>query len=141
MLINAFKKIVEDHQDYKLYIYGEGRLRVELKKQIHELGLTKAVFLPGNVSNIHEKISDAEMFVLSSNYEGLSNALLEVIENNLNGLIVPIGGEEEIIKSIKLLISDENLRNNISQNARMTASKFKANAITRKWEKIIAYEY
>lgn len=159
MLINAFKKILEDHQDYKLYIYGEGRLRVELKKQIHELELTKAVFLPGNVSNIHEKIADAEMFVLSSNYEGLSNALLEammigipcistdcagsneVIEDNLNGLIVPVGGEQEIIKGIKLLISDENLRNNISQNARITASKFKANAITRKWEKIIAYEY
>lgn len=158
MLISAFRKILDDNKDYKLYIYGEGKLREELIKQIKELELTEAVFLPGNVSNIHEKIADAEIFVLSSNYEGLSNALLEammiglpcistdcagsneVIEDNVNGLIVPVGGEEEIIKSIKQLISDEDLRNKISQNARTTATKFKASVITKKWEKIIAYE-
>lgn len=155
MLISAFKKVHDDYPDYKLYIYGEGNLRDTLTKQIRELELTEAVFLPGNVSNIHEKIADAEIFVLSSNYEGLSNALLEammiglpcistdcagsneVIQNRKNGIIVPIGSEKELIKAIKSLISDYDTRSKISQGALNTSKDFNMDIIVQKWQKII----
>ncbi|NPV51421.1 MAG: glycosyltransferase family 4 protein [Candidatus Methanofastidiosum sp.] len=155
MLIRAFKKVHDNYPEYKLYIYGEGKLRDALVKQIKELGLTNAVFLPGNVSNIHEKIADAEMFVLSSNYEGLSNALLEammmglpcistdcagsneVIQNGENGILVRVGSEEELIEAIKLLISDYNIRSKISEGAVKSSTNFNADIIVKKWQEII----
>ena len=50
--------------EYSLFIYGDGPLRTELVKQVDALGIAHAVFLPGVVPDVHEKIADAEMFVL-----------------------------------------------------------------------------
>ena len=112
MLINSFKKINEYNKEYRLYIYGEGGLREKLEMQVRDLELQDYVFLPGNFIDIHKKISDADIFVLSSRYEGLSNALLEammmgipcistnyagvneIIVNGYNGILVP--NEDEI---------------------------------------------
>jgi glycosyltransferase involved in cell wall biosynthesis len=46
LLINAFSKVIEEYPDFKLYIYGEGKLRNELINQIEYLSLTNNVFLP-----------------------------------------------------------------------------------------------
>lgn len=155
MLIKAFKKVHESYPDYKLYIYGEGRLRCSLTNQIQSLGLEEHVFLPGNVSDIHEKISDAEMFVLSSNYEGLSNALLEammmglpcistdcagsneVIQNNINGLLIPIRSEDKLAEGMLLLITNKDLSAQISKKSKITSREFECENIIEKWEAII----
>lgn len=155
MLIRAFKKVHEDYPDYKLYIYGEGELREKLTLQIQQLKLVETVFMPGNVLKIHEKMADAEIFVLSSNYEGLSNALLEamtiglpcistdcagsneIIINGENGILIPIGSEKELIKSIKLLISNQNLRCKLSLASIKTAKSFNADIVNSKWQDII----
>ena len=110
MLIDAFSKIA-DKTDQNLIIYGEGRLRQPLEEQIERLGLTDRVFMPGNTDNIVGDVGSARLFVLSSDYEGLPNALLEalamgvpsistdcpcggprmVMADGENGLLVPIG--------------------------------------------------
>ncbi|WP_156573213.1 glycosyltransferase family 4 protein [Bacillus luti] len=155
LLIRSFGKMKADFPEYSLYIYGEGALRDKLTKLIEELKLTKSVFLPGNISNIHERIVDAEMFVLSSNYEGLSNALLEamviglpcistdcagsneVIEHEKNGLIVPIGSEEDLIKAMKLLAANSEIRDKISKGAKKTSENFDVNVVVDQWISII----
>lgn len=159
MLINAFKRIHDLYPDYSLYIYGEGNLRTSLIKQIKFLGLEEYVFLPGNVENIHKKIADAEMFVLSSNYEGLSNALLEammmglpcistdcagsneVIQNNINGLLTPIGDVHKLAECMKSLINDKELSANISRESQITANQFQSEIVVRKWESVIENSY
>lgn len=155
MLINAFKKVHDDYPEYKLFIYGEGRLRNQLLKQIQALKLDEAVFLPGNVSNIHEKISDAEMFVLSSNYEGMSNALLEammmglpcistdcagsneIIVDNVNGLLTPIGCADKLSECMIRLINDKELSALISKESKISAKAFDTEELIKKWESII----
>jgi len=155
MLINAFKKVHDEYPEYKLYIYGEGKLRDTLTSQIQELGLTECVFLPGNVSNIHEEIADAEMFVLSSNYEGLSNALLEammmglpcistncagsneVIKHEKNGLLVTIGSEEELSKAMKIIIQDPELAKRIRHNSLLSATVYDSKRVIKVWDDII----
>lgn len=155
LLIHAFKKVHDYYSDYNLYIYGEGELRNKLTNLINELGLEKSVHLPGNISNVHEKISKAEIFVLPSNYEGLSNALIEammmglacistncagsneVIQSGNNGLIVPIKSEKELIKAIELLIVDTTTRVRVSQSAKNTAEEFKIGIVLKQWENII----
>lgn len=155
MLIRAFKKIHNDYPEYKLYIYGEGKLRETLTKQIRELELSKAVFLPGNVSNIHEKIADAEMFVLSSNYEGLSNALLEammmglacistdcagsneVIQNGKNGILVPVGSVDKLTAAMKQLIQNREFAIQLGREAKITSKLFDRESVLEKWKLII----
>lgn len=113
MLIRAFAKIASKYPDYTLFIYGEGPLRRDLESLIKTLHLGNQVFLQGFKKNIHELISDAEFFILSSDFEGLSNALLEamcmgipcittnvsgideVIHDKINGVLVSPGDEEK----------------------------------------------
>ena len=113
MLIRAFAKIASKYPDYTLFIYGEGPLRRDLEILIKTLHLGNQVFLQGFKKNIHEFISDAEFFILSSDFEGLSNALLEamcmgipcittnvsgideVIHDKINGVLVSPGDEEK----------------------------------------------
>lgn len=155
MLINAFNKIHDNYPEYTLHIYGEGKLRWTLTKQIQFLEIEEYVFLPGNVPDIHENIADAEMFVLSSDYEGLSNALLEammmglpcistdcagsneVIQNNVNGLLTPIGDADKLAECMKRLINDKEFSYKISKESQITSRKFHIDTVIRKWESII----
>ena len=155
MLIDAFSMVVKKHPEYVLEIYGEGKERQNLEKQIHELGLENYVFLPGNKKNLHECIKDAEIFVLPSNFEGLSNALLEammmgfgcistncagsdeVIVSGENGILVPVGNKEELEKAIINLIENEQLRIKIARNGKKSVEKFKVENIIDQWTKVI----
>lgn len=155
LLIRAFTLLSNDYPDYCLYIYGDGVLKDELQKQIDDIGLNAKIFLPGKFENIHEKISDAKIFVLSSNHEGQSNALLEamtmglpcistnvhgvdeIIENGVNGFIVERDNVQMLYETMKMLIDDESLRRKISDNALITSKVFDANIILKKWEEAI----
>lgn len=155
MLINAFFKIYKMHPEYRLYIYGEGNLRDSLTRQIHNLNLDDKVFLPGTVSNIHEMIADAEIFVLSSDYEGLSNALLEammmglpcistdcagsneVIEDEKNGLLVPVGNTEKLTEAINRLINNKEFAAELGKGAKASSVIFNCENVIRKWEMVI----
>ncbi len=79
LLIDAFNEFHKTHTDYTLEIFGTGKLEDDLKNQISELGLGNEVILYGFVPDIHTKIADARFPVLSSAFEGLSNALLEAM--------------------------------------------------------------
>lgn len=155
MLISAFAEILKLYPHYTLVIYGEGPLRKELESLIEKKGLVHIVQLPGNVKNIHSCISDAEIFVLPSDYEGLSNALLEamamglacittdcagsdeVIENGFNGIITPVGDQDKMQDAIEKLISSKDLQILFRHNARETAKRFGSISVYKQWKQII----
>lgn len=156
MLVSAFSRIHNAFPDYTLTIYGEGPLRGELQAQIEDLKLEDAVFLPGNVLDLHEQIKDAAIFVLPSNYEGLSNALLEammmglpviatncagcdeVIENGKNGLLIDVGDEEALAASLEDMICDEAFRNALARNGQDSVQRFRVENIIQEWDRIIS---
>lgn len=78
MLIRAFAAVADKISD-NLIIYGEGELRGELESLIAELHLENRVFLPGSVKNVADTIKSAKLFVLSSDYEGMPNSLMEAM--------------------------------------------------------------
>ncbi len=155
MLIECFEEIYLLYPDYILEIYGEGKLHTELQELIDEKGLENNVFLMGSVENIHEKICDSQIFVLSSNYEGLSNALLEammmgipcvstncagsdeVIEDGKNGFLVPVADKNSLKNAIIKLIDNEALRNEFSKNSKVAMERFKTENIINLWKKVI----
>jgi glycosyltransferase involved in cell wall biosynthesis len=155
MLIRAFVKFLKDHPGYTLSIYGSGELESELRELSAELGAERAVLFHGNVENIHSEIADAEMFVLSSDYEGLSNALLEammmgipcistacegstdVIRSGENGILVPVGDEGELCRAMCSLADDEKKRKEIAGEGRKTGEGFSKEKVTEKWIEMI----
>lgn len=79
VLINAFKQFSEKHSDYKLIIYGDGPLKDDLIYQSKRLGIQESVYFPGFIHNVPETIREDGIFVLSSRFEGIPNALIEAM--------------------------------------------------------------
>lgn len=155
MLIRAFASIYQKHPEYTLDIYGEGALRENLQQQIDDLGLKDAVTLRGNSPNIHEQIADAEIFVLPSDFEGLSNALLEammmglpciatncagcdeVIRNGENGLLIPVGDQRALEKALEQMIADPVFAVRLGDTAKADSVQFAVNEVIEKWREAI----
>lgn len=155
MLLQAFAIVSQDFPEYELTIYGEGDYRTELEKEIKTLGLETKVMLPGKEKNVFDKIANAELFVLSSDYEGMPNALIEamclglpvvstavsgtsdLIEGDVNGIIVEIGNKEQLIYAMKELIADEEKRAIFAKNAIAINDKLQSEFVSRQWEVLI----
>lgn len=155
MLIEAFSKLPEEFKEYKLIIYGEGSLRNKLEEQINELKLNDRVLLPGQINNIKEKIYKASLFVLSSNYEGMPNALMEamalgipcistdcpcggpkfLIKNKENGYLIDTNDTENLYKMMEEILKTDQTR--ISQNANKITIKLNPKNINKKWKEYI----
>lgn len=79
LLIRAFAEFNKEIQGYKLTIYGEGREREKLENLIRDLRLQNNIELPGRDKDVLNKINSAAAFILSSDYEGMPNALIEAM--------------------------------------------------------------
>ena len=78
-LINAFAVVHEKNPNTRLVIAGEGPLRAQLEEEIVELGLTESVKMVGHTKNPYKLMNFADVFVLSSDYEGQPMVLLEAL--------------------------------------------------------------
>lgn len=118
--------IVQKKQRLRLVILGDGRIKVELEKLIDALGMEEFVWLPGFVENPYKFVKKADIFVLSSLYEGLPNALIEAISvgtpcistncisgpdeillSGRGGDLVGIGDEKDMSSSILHYLEDK----------------------------------
>lgn len=155
MLINAFSKILTEYPDYKLHIYGEGPLEDKLNALIIRLNLEDKAILKGTSSTIFEDIKLAQIFALSSNFEGMPNVLIEAmclgipvvstkvsgatdfVVNGENGLLINVGQEQELVDAFSLLIGDEELRNKCAHNASDIYEQLQEKIILEQWIKVL----
>ena len=151
LLLKAFKRVVSIRPEYKLVIYGDGPERPMLEKYILENGMVDIVDLPGSVKNIYDIIADAEIFVMSSNFEGMPNALIEamclglacistkvsgatdLIQDGVNGDLVDIGDEQGLAEKIIRLIDDEKRRKAYAINAMQLNELLNTERIVKQW--------
>ena len=97
-ILNFIPKILEKYPDVKFWILGVGELELKLKELINNLDISNHVYFVGNQKNPYVWMKHADLFVLSSNYEGLPNALLEAITNGCPILSLKHpGGTKEIL--------------------------------------------
>lgn len=99
MIIRAFAALAEKYPEHRLVVYGEGELRPYLEEVIRELGMEGRISLPGVIPDVGARIEKAEVFVLASYSEGVSNALIEALATGLAVVAtdVPSGGTQELI--------------------------------------------
>ena len=157
LLIEAFKKVESKHTDYKLLIYGEGSLQKELQEYVDELKLADKVIFKGKKDDIEKEIFKAGIFVLSSDYEGMPNALMEamalglpcistdcpcggprtLIDNNNNGILVKVNDSEKMAEAINFLIENKNEAQQMGKKANKIKDKCSLNKIYKKWIEVI----
>ena len=155
LLIKAFQK--SGLSDYTLEIYGEGPLRNQLQEQIDTLGLNNIVFLKGYTDQIKSVMSEASLFALSSDYEGIPNVLLEamatglpcittdfagggahtLIDEGKTGIIVPKGDETALANAMRNILTNRELYQQIAENAKKKIEQFNPETIYAKWEQFI----
>lgn len=121
-LLDAFARLRRD-QEARLIILGEGPLRGELEGYARDLGLADDVDLPGSVPDALPWLAKANLFVLSSRYEGLPNVLVEalavgapvvstdclsgpreILEGGRLGPLVPVGDAESLGRAMAVTI-------------------------------------
>ena len=98
LLIEAFARLQAQRPDAVLKIYGEGSLRPVLERQIAALGLQGKVHLMGATKDVAAALRTASLFVLSSDYEGMPNALMEAMAAGVPCVSTdcPCGGPREL---------------------------------------------
>lgn len=154
LLIEAFSKINNEFPDYTLSIYGDGHLKEELQNHINELRLENKVFLKGIIDNVKEEIYKKALFVLSSDYEGMPNSLMEalalgipsistdcpcggprfLINDNKDGKLVPVKNVELLSKAMEEVLKDKELQQQFSINSsKKMKEQLDPNIICEKW--------
>lgn len=155
LLIRAFASFSKTHPLHTLHIYGTGPLEDELNRLISELSMEGKVFIEGFVSNIHETIADAEQFVLSSDFEGMPNALLEAMMigipcittsflgaeeffgSTASCLLTPVGDETSLTAAMSRLADDEKFRKELISRGLGYVSNLEIEKVIPLWERVL----
>ena len=122
-LLKAFAVIKKKHPEVILDIYGTGQEADRLQKLIEKLKIEKSCHLKGRNDHIEDELIEADMFVMTSKYEGMPNALMEamavglpclssdcktgpktLIEDKTNGVLYDEGNDEDLIKKWEWLL-------------------------------------
>lgn len=157
MLISVFSKVHIVHPEIFLEIYGDGPLKKQIEELIRSLHLQEHIKLKGFSKNIHSIMASSLAYVSSSNYEGISNSMLEAlgiglptictdcpvggaamfIKNYRNGILIPVGDENALYKAMIKIIKDESFRITISKESQKIKDLISESKITEQWELVL----
>ena len=154
LLIAAFSKVVERYPEARLKIYGEGSLRGKLQQQIDALGLHEKAFLMGATNYVEKVLETADVFVLSSDFEGMPNALMEAMAAGvpcsstdcpcggprelfgpkLDSLLVPISNSKQLTDALLHFYQfNSNQKDKLGEKIKKQAQFFLPNTVNHNW--------
>lgn len=149
LLIDAFNIIKNDFSDIQLVIYGEGELKEELCKIVNN---DNQISLPGRVKTIQDHYRDGDIFVLSSDFEGMPNALMEamamgipsistncptgpsdIIDSFENGILISCNDLDGLVDALKYFILNSKEAMEMGINGKKyILTTYNAEAVTKK---------
>lgn len=153
MMLDAFYRVHQAYPEFILDIYGEGKEKANVENLIQELNLQNVVTLKGQSATVLDEIKDAYAFVMSSNFEGMSNALIEamaiglptistdhpiggaraLIEDGKNGLLVPVNCADKLAESMISLIENPDVAESLGAEASLLKNNLKIENIAEQW--------
>ena len=163
LLVNAFEVFSKDFPDYELYIYGdavgngaEGYID-SVKETIAQLTCKDRIYILPAQKNIHNLIKDYAMFISSSDFEGMSNSMLEamaiglptictdcpaggarvIIKDHENGILVPVNDVQAMADAMKEVADNPELAEKLSINGTKIREDLSVDKIVNQWMEII----
>ena len=154
MALEAFKIFKRRFPDYKLNIYGRGSLEESLKARVaSDAELRDGAIFSGFASDVHERIKDAAIYASTSDFEGISNSMLEAlalgiptvctdcppggarmfIEPRVNGMLAPVGDAESFAAAMIEVASNADLRATLESNAPKIRERLATGKICSSW--------
>jgi glycosyltransferase involved in cell wall biosynthesis len=154
-LLRSWARVVGDHPGWQLKIFGSGLDMKPLRRQIRRLGIEDSAQMMGFTSNLHEEMSRASLYVMSSRKEGFPMVLLEamavglpvvsfdcptgprdIIREGVDGHVVPEGDVDALAAAMGGLMGDPQRRKAYGRAAVEGARRYDIAAITRRWEEL-----
>lgn len=152
MAYKAFRKFLQEQPEYKMIVVGSYPKKKE-SKLINKLGIQSKIQFVGKDNNWHTKYYSAGMFILTSDYEGMPNALLEaaalqipcistncptggpkeILEDGKKGILIKTKHYECLAEQMKKLSSDKALCNKLSDNCSDIKEKYNPQKISNEW--------
>lgn len=159
-LIEAFGALALQNPEWDLIILGEGSERKNLEQLRDCLGMKSRVHLPGRVGNPGDWYALADMYVMSSHFEGFPNTLLEamahglpavsfdcetgpadIIRHGVDGFLVPPSeGVEGLARAMDTLMRDEGMRQRMGEEAIAVRDRFSAQRIMAEWDEVLGLQ-
>ena len=155
LLLRAFAQFADKYPAWSLVILGEGEERAVLERLVEEFGLKDQVHLPGCVRDPTPILRGLDIFVMSSHYEGSSNALLEamacglavistdtssardVIQDDVNGILVPPNNVKALASAMEGLMNDPAKRKRIGVKAVEVMNRFNIDRVMGMWGHVL----
>jgi glycosyltransferase involved in cell wall biosynthesis len=154
-LIQVFQQLEKAYPNWQLFIIGEGPQRKALEAQVLSASLEDRVFLPGRAGNLGQWYETADLYVMSSSFEGFPNTLVEamahglpavsfdcetgprdIIRNEVDGLLVPAGDLTAMVGALRQLMSDTTLRARMGSRAEEVRERYSLERVTSMWEQL-----
>jgi len=153
VMLAAFGIFLESCPDFVLHFYGDGRDIEQIKIMAKELNVSKSVIFHGAVENVPDLIRDAKILVLTSDYEGIPNVVLEafsvgvpvvstdsspggarlLIEDGKNGFLAPVGDAKTIAKKMSEVVKNDKIAERFINQGRVRIADFEPDKIFDGW--------
>ncbi len=156
VLLDAFALVGDEMGEWRLVVVGDGRMREALKSQATNLGISKRVDWHGLVREPHVLYGSASIFAMPSRVEGMPNALLEamscglpvvvsdgapgpleLVENEVTGLVVPVNDAGALAAALRRLADDPQLCSRLGNAARERVAEYELPRAIAQWESVI----
>ena len=156
-LLPVWAKVVADHPDWELRIWGDGKDTRKLRRQADELGIADSARLMGFTRKLHDEFADSSVYVMSSRKEGFPMVLLEamgvglpvvsfdcptgprdIIREGVDGHVVPDGDGDALAAALGHLMDDEAARKAYGAAAVEGAERYDIATIAGRWEALLA---
>lgn len=158
LMVEAFAEVVKKHPEVKLVFYGKGEPDMStIKGKVEKMGLQGNVIFRGLVTDVIQEIKNSKLFVMTSDYEGLPNALIEamvaglacvstdcspggareLINDGENGIIVPCGSKSAIAEKIVFLLDNPSVADKMGLEAQKITDKLAPSKIFAQWNEYV----
>lgn len=157
LLIKSFAEIASEFPEYTLEIYGDGDMKKELNEKISELRLCNRIFLLPPRNDLFDHIRIASLFVLSSDFEGMPNSLMEamalglpsistdcrpggaraLIQNGENGIIVPRNNISALSNAMRYMLNHKDIAEKMAKKAMNITYSHSSEMTYRRWEEFL----
>lgn len=162
LLIRSWAMIADEFPSWQVHIYGDttyrnGIFTKELSEEIRKLNVEGRIIFMGFSNEIYSKMNEASIYVSTSDFEGMSNTMLEamsigtptiatdcpiggartIIEDGKNGILIRVGDEVGLVLSLRELILDADKRRRLSNEGVKLRDSLDIATVCKYWIEII----